>query len=100
MARRRFQKRVTRKKQFTLPLAVVAGFIPPAVGAWNRRSSPTAMGNYLLAGFTGIDNGKFNPAALRYAALPIMGGFVAHKVASMIGINRALANARIPIIRI
>lgn len=101
MARRRyFQKRTRRKAKITIPLAVVAGFVPPAVGVWNRRSDPTAMGNYLLSGFTGIDNGRFNPAALRNGALPVMGGFLAHKVASMVGINRAIARAGIPLIRI
>ena len=97
MARR--NKRYAKRKM-TIPLAVVAGFIPPIIGVWNRRTDPVMAGNYLLAGFTGIDNGRFNPAALRQGALPVLGGFIAHTIASKMGINRAIARAGIPLIRI
>jgi hypothetical protein len=100
MARRYFQKRHHKKHSMTIPIAIVAGFIPPAVGVWDRRSDPKQMGNFALAAFTGIDNGRFNPAALRYGALPVAAGFLAHKIASRLGVNRALASAGIPLIRI
>ena len=104
IARRRSysRPRVHRKQKFTLPLAVVAGFVPLAVGVWNRRSSATAIGQYVQGALTGIDpaTGSFNLALLRGGTLPIVGGFAVHKIASMLGINRAIARAGIPVIRI
>lgn len=86
----------------TLPIAVVAGFMPTAVGIWNRRSSGTEIGNFLQRGYTGIEpgTGRFNFANLRLGAMPALAGFVAHAVASKIGVNRVIAQARIPFIRI
>lgn len=103
--RRYFPRRSFRprsKPKMTLPLAVVAGFMPTGVGLWNRRNSPTEMGNFLQRGWTGIEpgTGKFNFANLRLGAVPAVAGFAAHMVASKIGLNRAIARARIPFIRI
>lgn len=90
------------KPKMTLPLAVVAGFVPTAVGIWNRRSSGTEVANFLQRGYTGIEpgTGRFNFANLRLGAVPVIGGFIAHMVASKIGINRVIARSRIPLIRI
>jgi len=101
--RRYFVKRGVRKAaKMTIPLAVVAGFVPTAVGVWNRRSSGQAVADYLQQGFTGITpgTGQFNLANLRVGLLPIAAGFAVHKFASMIGVNRAMARARIPLLRI
>ena len=105
VARRRynFSRRTTRRKAgMTLPLAVIAGIVPTAVGVWNRRSSGQAVADYLQAGFTGITpgTGQFNFANLRTGLLPIAAGFGVHMIASRLGINRALGRARIPFIRI
>ena len=105
VARRRsyFGRRFHRSKpKMTIPLAIVAGFVPTAVGVWNRRSSGQAVADYLQAGFTGITpgTGTFNVANLKAGLLPIAAGFMVHKVASMLGVNRAMARARIPLIRI
>jgi len=102
MARRRyFTKKVRRKKSMTVPLAVVGGFVPTALGVWNRRSSATAIGQYLQAGWTGVDStGHFNLANLRAGAIPAIAGMIVHMLASKMGINRMIAAARIPLIRI
>lgn len=90
-----------RRAKFSLPVAIVAGFIPPAAGVWSRRSSATAVGEFLKGAFIGLDStGSFRPALLRDGALPVVGGFIAHMIASRLGINRALARAGIPILRI
>jgi hypothetical protein len=91
-----------RKTKFTLPLAVVAGFVPTAVGVWNRRSSGQQIADYLQAGFTGITpgTGHFSVANLRVGLIPVMAGFGVHMIASKLGINRAIAKAGIPLIRI
>lgn len=104
VARRRYfpMRRMGHKKKFTLPIAIVAGFMPAVVGVYNRRSSATEMGNFLQAGFTGITpgTGKFNFANLRTGAIPLVAGFVAHMIASKVGLNRVIARAGIPVIRI
>ena len=99
MARR---AKFKRSKKMTLPLAVVAGFVPPALGVWNRRNSVTEMGNFLVAGFSGLNpgTGEFNIGNLRYGVLPIVAGFMVHMFASKLGINRAIARASIPLVRI
>lgn len=101
--RRRFSfKRTRSAPKMTIPLAVVAGFVPTAVGVWNRRSSGQAVADYLQQGFTGITpgTGQFAFSNLKVGLLPIAAGFMVHKVASMLGVNRAIARARIPFIRI
>lgn len=100
--RRASRPKFRRKQKFTLPVAVVSGFIPAAVGVWNRRSSPTEIGNYLQAGFTGITpgTGQFNFANLRSGLIPVVGGFMVHLLASKLGVNRAIARAGIPLVRI
>jgi len=99
-----FARRSSRPRsraKFSIPISIVAGFMPVAVGVWNRRNSGTEIGNYLQAGFTGIGtDGKFNIANMRQGMMPVTAGFVAHMVASKLGINRAIARAGIPLIRI
>jgi len=86
----------------TLPLAVIAGFVPTMAGVWNRRGSATEIANYLQAGWTGItpEGGNFSFTNLRAGLIPALAGFAVHKVASMMGINRALGRARIPFVRV
>lgn len=100
--RRYFSPRFHRKAKMTIPVAVVSGFIPTAVGIWNRRSSGQAVADYLQAGFTGItpSTGQFSLGNLRVGLVPILAGFLVHMVAGKIGINRAIGRAGIPLIRI
>ena len=90
------------KKRFTLPLAVVAGFVPLGVGVWRRRQSSQDMSDFLVSSMTGYtpSNGQWSFGALKSGLLPVVAGFGVHKVASAIGINRALASAGVPWIRI
>jgi len=97
----RSKNKTTRRKRFTIPLAVVGGLIPVGVGVWNRRSSGTEMANYLQAGFTGITpGGGFNVANFRQGLLPVMAGFIVHSIASKLGLNRALGRSGLPIVRV
>lgn len=100
-SRRLITRRPRAKAKMTLPMAVIAGFVPTAVGVWNRRTDGTAVANYLQAGYTGLgSDGRFNLANLRVGIMPVLFGFGVHKIASMIGINRALGRSGIPFIRI
>ncbi len=100
--RRVFRSFKRRNTKFTLPLAIVAGFVPVGVGLWNRRGSSQAMGDFLQAGFTGISpgTGQFQFSNMRAGLIPIAAGFFAHMVASRLGINRAISRAGIPWVRI
>lgn len=88
-------------KKFTIPVALVGGFIPPVLGVWNRRNDVNAMTGFLRAGFTGIgDDGNFNFLNFKYGLVPVATGIVIHALASKMGVNRLLARSGIPLFRI
>jgi len=95
-----------KKKGFTLSLAVVAGFLPLASHIQTRAGGQ--IGNYPTAIIKGLQTGMgYNPDTHQWAMgnakigiIPIAGGLLAHKLASKLGFNRALAGAGIPFIRI
>jgi hypothetical protein len=97
-------KRHHSKAKMTIPLAIVAGFVPLASNAWTRfqREGIAGLGRELPADLIGIDptSGVWNMKWLMRGTVPILGGFVIHKLAGKLGINRALGKAGIPFIRI
>ena len=108
MARRKSRKR----RSLTIPLAPVigvsAGLFAPAKG---HTEGPVAMimkGNFedafwqLTKNYTGLDykTGNWDLENLKRGLLPLIIGIATHKVASYLGINRALGRARVPLIRI
>ena len=103
MARNRFNKKHNHKKAFTLPLAVIAGFAPPimrAADAWKAGTWRAGV-KRLTQDMTGFNTaGVFTLANLQYGLLPVTAGILVHKAAGMLGINRALAGAGIPFLRI
>ena len=87
-----------------IPVALVAGFIPYlgqissawSAGGWRTFSKHAPK----IVGYDGY-TGKWNPKAfVDCGGLAILGGFIIHKLASRFGINRAIANMGIPIVRI
>jgi len=108
---RKNKKRNGHKKSFTLPIAVVAGFAP-GVGklyyhaTHNDHGQGNAISNMgVEAGriFIGIDprDGKFSTAFLGMGLMPAIMGILVHKVVGgKFGVNRALASAGIPFIRL
>jgi len=100
MAKRK--KGTHKKPQMTIPLAIVAGFAPGAMSLYSARATPEAFGRQASRIFTGFDpvGGKFNFTDLRFGTIPIFAGFLVHKAASAIGINRALGAAHMPFLRI
>jgi len=100
------KKKGKRKRpQMTMPLAVVAGFVPPAQiifmesqGARGIQGGAQAVSRIFL-GYDSV-NARWDFRQLQYGFGPILMGFGIHKVAQMVGLNRALAAARIPFIRI
>ena len=99
------KKKHRKKAQMTMPLAVVAGFVPPGMIMYRESQGPRGLEGGALAAsriFLGYDsvNARWDFSQLQYGFGPILMGFGIHKVAQMVGINRALAAARIPFIRI
>jgi len=99
------RKKHHRRPRQTLPLAVVAGFIPPArIILAESQGGAGIEGGAVAASriFLGYDSntGVWDFRQLQFGFGPILMGFGIHKLAQMVGINRALGAARIPFIRI
>jgi len=98
------KKKHRKKARATLPLAVVAGFVPPARIIYAESQANGIEGGAVAASriFLGYDSNqaRWDFQQLQYGFGPILVGFAIHKIAAMVGINRALASAKIPFIRI
>jgi hypothetical protein len=102
MARTKLRKHG--KKSFTLPLAIVAGAAPAVATTYNgfRAGGISGAGKELAGCMIGFDAyaNTWNFGKTRWGLQPLLGGMLVHKLASMVGINKALASAGIPFIRI
>jgi len=99
------KKKHRKKARATLPLAVVAGFVPPARIIFAESQGGRGIEGGAVAAsriFLGYDSNtaQWDFQQLQYGFGPILVGFGIHKIAQMVGINRALAAAKIPFIRI
>lgn len=102
------KKRAARKSnKFTLPLAVIGGFAPLGLnllGATKRALAGDLAGasQEIVIRTTGYntDTKSWNGAVFAETYVPILAGFVVHKLAGRLGVNRAIAKAGVPILRI
>jgi len=109
---RRIARRLKRRRRssFTLPLGIV---LPVAYGVgeplyWgiSQKMPLDEIGRHLLYRYTGIHmwSGKWSPNLEDKAFLPglpaLLIGAVVHLLASRLGINRMLARAKVPLVRI
>jgi len=111
------RRRGGRRGGFTIPMALVAGLsVPPiraasAQGAFPGRVDAILKGNTLEAqalvsdwmahyiGYVAHANvWRWDYAAVGWGTLLL--GAVAHKVAGLLGVNRALGRAKVPLLRI
>jgi hypothetical protein len=94
----------SRSRQMTVPLAVIAGMVPLTLNVYNgaKNGGINGAGFELVRGLTGYNwqAGKMEFNALVRGVGPILLGFLAHKVAGRLGVNRALAQAGVPFVRI
>jgi len=93
-----------RRPRPTLSLAVIAGLVPGATGTFNvaRAHGMEAGGKHFLKVYSGYDVTS-NDWRLREMALgmfPLAAGVVLHRAATWFGINRMIARAGIPFVRI
>jgi hypothetical protein len=92
------------KKSRTISLAVLAGMAPLAidVGIQVKNGDIKQAGQVLVHNLVGYNpwTNKFDIAGLYHGLFPIAAGAAVHKVAGMLGLNRMIASAGIPLVRI
>lgn len=105
IVRYRARPKVHRKRAgMTVPIAALAGFVPLAAAGVKdfKDGGLELVGTGLCWRLTGYNrlSGKFDPSGFVTGLGPILVGLVAHKVSSKLGVNRALAQAGVPFVRI
>jgi len=101
------------KRKFTVPAALVSGvalgFVIKPASNWDspyeaarRGNWDTAIKNYAtnMIGYRADTGAIFDTTIGMKGLVALFGGFIVHKVATMIGLNRALGRARIPYLRV
>jgi hypothetical protein len=91
-------------KKPTVSMAILGGFSVPviqAVKVYQYAGPVNAFSNFTqnMTGFVPT-TGKFNAGYMKQGLLPVCAGVLVHKVAGMLGINRMIAQAGIPLFRI
>lgn len=101
-----YVKRAKRRSKggMTLPIAVLAGFVPLALNAKKDYDDGglQVLGKGLVLRTTGMNTEtlKWMPEYLMQGVGPIVVGVFVHKLASKLGINRGLARAGVPFLRV
>ena len=97
------------RRKFTLPLAVVAGFAPVVSNTFRHGraygiTAPEGAVSEFSRTMIGVDPNDmakgFQGYRLKYGLWPALIGLGIHKAAGLFGVNRAIAQAGIPIVRI
>lgn len=100
----RTKKKHRRRGGFKVSIAIVAGLLPGVSRLLYHTQAGGIQGLSTEAAriYTGYDpaSGRWIPSLMWYGFLPLTLGVVIHKVASKLGINRALGQAGIPFIRV
>lgn len=99
------KKRERGKRKFTIPIAPIAGILAaPAIQAGIKAAVAGDVDGviYEAGKFVGFANGKFDAFALGSNILPIIIGILVHKFVGgpPLNVNRMLASANVPVIRI
>lgn len=103
-------KRRSRRANTGVSLAVVGGFVPLVgytIDGFNRGGSNMTdkLRNglrYLSMATTGYDfvDKKWYPGEVWKGTVPVLAGVLVHRLASKFGVNRSIARAGIPFVRI
>ena len=93
MARRRRGKRSRRRTSKAIPVLPTVAAVLPAYKAWTGAAGDfKTLPMLLMWEYTGYntDTGTFRYEKLAGTAGPIVVGYIAHKVANRIGVNRMI----------
>lgn len=100
------KKKSRRRNGFTLPIGIVAPMLitaTKAIGVYQSTNSfESAFRNYFAyyTGFTGNPAKTWEWEYMKYGLLPLGLGMITHKLAGRLGLNRMIASAGVPIVRI
>lgn len=102
-----------KRRNFTVPAALVSGaalgFVIKPAPNWDSPFEAARKGNWDVAiknyacnmiGYRADTGALFDTQIGMKGLVALFGGFIVHKVATMIGLNRALGRARIPFLRV
>lgn len=95
-----------RRRSVTIPITIVAGLLPGfskiyqagSGGGWRFQDIAREFSHIYLG--INFDNNTWHPDWLMSGTIPILFGALAHYIANKLGVNRAIARAGIPIIRV
>ena len=97
-------KKTRKKRSFTIPLAVAVptGYVLYNSALYAINQSPQVALEKTTKWFTGysLETGKWSWQNLKLGLFPILIGVFGHKVASKLGVNKAIASTGMPWIRI
>jgi len=93
-----------RKNGFTIPIAIIA---PMGLVGWNTALYAQNQGvdvaldklGYWFTGYS-VKDADWKWWRMKGGLFPLLGGTLVHKAASKLGLNRALAQAGVPWLRI
>lgn len=101
MAKKNRRRRSVNRK---VSIAIVAGFIPGIAKTWEHMKGGWSPGTREMGRiYVGYDwwTGQFDWQNLRYGTFPIIaGGFIHKFVGVKLGVNKMLASAGIPFIKL
>lgn len=93
-----------RSRELTIPVAAVAGFMPLVAYTVSRGKTGGIQGalSGVCAATTGWDttSGSWDYKLMWHGTFPIILGLLVHKIAGKMGVNRTLASANVPFLRI
>lgn len=93
------KKKSHRSAKMTIPLAFAAPIVMRGIDtAKDLMNGKTQDAAYVLTGVN--SSGHFDAGRVITTYAPIVAGYAIHKGASMLGVNRALARMKIPLVRL
>jgi len=89
----------------TVPIGIIAGLLPGVTRTFAtfQASGAQQASNEALAIYSGYDpqTRQFSVANMSFGLLPLIAGLVLHRVVGgMLGVNRTLAQSKVPLLRI
>lgn len=101
VARGSSSKSSHKRSRTKISIALVAGLLPGAANVWGGFKAGGLEGAAQTAAviYTGLDpqTGQWNLAWMGRGTIPILAGFLVSRIASRIGVNRALGRLGLPV---